>query len=308
MEDLNMAEEHIQSPESPDFATRNPIQEALNEHHLDLETRIAEQNTLMASADFQSELTYVRRFTWDFLASLKLCWFYSNRAGDYSTNSLVMMSTDDLQQSVIAASTLVENGMHTPIRRELRYIIESSIKHLYVDQQMDSHRPLPLLEERLDFLHNHVDRSSINMRGHLLLPAFDDDTTTHFLNELNDVYTQCCAYAHVSRRQIEERLELAERGRSAGFETPQELRNISRFMFRTYDLALALYFHGFGLSMTGDVFINAFDDKPEWKFHKGKYVSRISSYFDYKVERQKGKGTSDAILEFISRRSPHKSP
>ena len=89
----------------------------------------------------------------------------------------------------------------------------------------------------------------------------------------------------MSRRQIEERLELARKGRSLGFETPEELRKIGRLMFRTYDIALALYFHGYGLSMSGDIFIEVLDDLPEWKFHRGKYVEVVSAYFDYKHER-----------------------
>ena len=41
-------------------------------------------------------------------------------------------------------------------------------------------------------------------------------------------------------------------------------------MFRVYDIALTLFFHGYDLSMTGDVFINPLDEHPKWKFHKGK--------------------------------------
>ena len=63
------------------------------------------------------------------------------------------------------------------------------------------------------------------------------------------------------------------------------MRRIGRLMFRVYDLALALYFHGYSLSLSGDVFINHLDDTPSWKFHKGKYVKLIGLYFDYKHER-----------------------
>ena len=56
-------------------------------------------------------------------------------------------------------------------------------------------------------------------------------------------------------------------------------------MFRVYDMALTLYFHGYGLPMTGDIIIQVLDDLPPWKFHKGKSVSVVSAYFDYKHER-----------------------
>lgn len=268
----------------------DPLRELLERQKLEHEERIAKQDALMESPEYQQEVKYSSRFTWDFLNALRICWFYSSRGGSIYENSLVIRSTDDLVQSTLAASSLLQNGMHTPIKRELRYLIESSVKNLYVDQQMQGRKPLPSLAERLDFLHVHVDRSSIDMREHLQLAAFDAPTQKQFIDELNDVYRDCCAYVHPSRRQIEERLDLAEQGRSSGFETAEELRSIARLMFRVYDMALTLYFHGFGLSMTGDVFINGFDDRPDWKFHKGKYVKLVSSHFDYKVERKSRKG------------------
>ena len=89
----------------------------------------------------------------------------------------------------------------------------------------------------------------------------------------------------ISPRQIEERLELDDVGRSVGFQKADDLRKVGRLMFRVYDIALTLFFHGYHLSMTGDVFINGLDDMPDWKFHKGKYVACVSAYFDYKHER-----------------------
>lgn len=269
----------------------DPLRELLEKRRRELEERQKKHAALMASQEFQQEVRYSSRFTGDFLDALRTCWFYSSRGGSIYENSLVIRSTDDLVQSSLAASMLLRNGMHTPIKRELRYIIESSVKNLHVDQQMEQRRPLPSLAERIDFLHNHVDRSSIDMREHLQLAAFDAPIRKQFIDELNDVYRECCAYVHPSRRQIEERLELAELGRSSGFETAEELRGIARLMFRVYDMALTLYFHGFGLSMTGDVFINVFDEQTDWKFHKAKYVKIVSKHFDYKIERMSKRGS-----------------
>lgn len=123
------------------------------------------------------------------------------------------------------------------------------------------------------------------VREQLKLHLFHPDDAKQFIDELYDAYRECCAYVHVSRRQIEERLQLAENGRSLGFETAEQLRKIGRLMFRVYDMALALYFHGYGASMTGDVFVTVLDDLPSWKFHKGKYVKIVSAYYDYKHER-----------------------
>jgi hypothetical protein len=239
----------------------------------------------MDSSEYKSELKFIERMTYDLIKVLSLCTIYSTRAGEFSENSIVVRSTDDLAQSILAAWRLVQEGLINPIKRELRYVLESAVKHLYVDQQMANRSLIATLEQRLDFLEADVDPSKIEVRHKLQLNAFHPEDAKQFVSELYDTYRDCCAYVHVSRRQIEERLKLAQKGRLFGFETSDELHKIARLMFRTYDIALALYFHGFDLSMTGDIFIEVLDHFEDWKFHKGKYVQIISAYFDYKHER-----------------------
>lgn len=240
---------------------------------------------LMASQPYQDQVKFIQSFTHDALYLLKACLTYSSRDQDFADNSLVLRSTDDLGQSIVAALALVQEGLINPVRRELRYVIESSIKYLYIDQQPN----LTTIDDRLEFLEKNVssskNNSSIDMRQELKLEAMHPSDASQFMDEIYDAYRNCCAYVHVSRRQIEERLQYNIEGRSLGMETADELRNIGRLMFRVYDMALALYLHGYGLAMTGDVYIQVLDDIEKWKFHKGKYMSVISSYFDYKNER-----------------------
>lgn len=261
--------------------------------------RVQAHKEVTASADYQNEVKFISRMTGDVLRLLKLCVIYSTRAGKYSENSVVVRSTEDLVQSVLAAWNLVQDGLINPVKRELRYVLESSVKYLFVDQQSESGKPLTTLDERLDFLEANVD-STMDVREQLKLHLFHPDDAKQFIDELYDAYRECCAYVHVSRRQIEERLQLAEEGRSLGFETADELRKIGRLMFRVYDMALALYFHGYGASMTGDVFISGLDDWPGWKFHKGKYVRIVSAYYDYKHERNMRKYGEPRPHDFAS--------
>lgn len=247
-------------------------------------TRVQAQKEVASSTDYQNEVKFISRLTGDLIRVLQLCNVYSTRAKEYSENSIVVRSTDDLAQSVLAAWNLVQDGLINPVKRELRYVIESQIKYLYVDQQSESGKLLTKLNERLDYLQANVD-SSVDVREQLKLHLFHPDDAKQYVDELYDTYRECCAYVHVSRRQIEERLQLAAEGRSLGFETADELRKLGRLMFRVYDMALALYFHGFGASMTGDIFVTVLDDWPSWKFHKGKYVNIVSAYYDYKHER-----------------------
>jgi hypothetical protein len=250
----------------------------------EIAAKIASQKDLIASPAYQNELKFIERMTNDIILLLRTCLTCSGQAGSYSENSLTIRSTDDLIQSVLAARHLVQQGMINPVKRELRYIIESSVKYLYVDQHTPGIKTVAELTERLAFLEKNVS-SSIEVREKLKLNALHSDDEKQCIDEIYDIYRDCCAYVHVSRRQIKERLDMVESGRSLGLETVEELSKIGHLMFRVYDIALTLYFHAYSLSLTGDVFIFTLDNLPKWKFHKGKYVSVVSAYFDYKHER-----------------------
>ncbi|MEG4201849.1 hypothetical protein [Microcoleus sp. Pol12A5] len=249
------------------------------------EARVKAQEELVASPAYQSELKHIRRMTYDISNVLRICLIYSQRAGEYFKNSLMINCTDDIGQSLFAVLHLVEEGLINPAKRELRYIIENIVKNLYVDQCAARQKPpFPELTERLAFLKNNVN-STIDVRNQLKLTALPSDKEKQLIDDIYNIYRDCCAYVHVSREQIEERLKAIEKGRPLGFETAKELKNIGRLMFRVYDIVLTLYFHGCGMETTGDVFINHLDDLTTWKFHKGKYVSIVSAFFNYKYER-----------------------
>jgi hypothetical protein len=184
--------------------------------------RVRAQEELVASEPYQKEVKFINRITDDVIYVLQLCQHYRDLAPEYSDNSLVIQSTVDLAQSVLAAWELSRKGLINPIRRELRYIIESSVKHLYVDQLTYGQRPLMKLEDRLKYIETHLD-SSLDARHKLELEGFHPEDAEQFVSELYDAYRACCAYVHVSRSQIDERLELAQKGRSLGFESPEEM-------------------------------------------------------------------------------------
>ena len=275
---------HVDPIKESDFVEFDYVEyfKKLNEEH---EARVKAQEDLVASPAYQGELKYIRRMTYDISNVLGICLMYSHRTGEYFKNSLMINCTDDIGQSLFAVSHLVEEGLINPGKRELRYIIENIVKNLYVDQCAARQKPpFPGLTERLAFLKTNVN-STIDVRNQLKLTALPSDKEKQLIDDIYNIYRDCCAYVHVSREQIEERLKAIEKGRSLGFETAKELKSIGQLMFRVYDIVLTLYFHGCGMETTGDVFIDCLDDLTTWKFHKGKYVSIVSAFFNYKYER-----------------------
>jgi hypothetical protein len=85
---------------------------------------------------------------------------------------------------------------------------------------------------------------------------------------------------------FEDRIRRDARGESPGMESVSTLNRFNDLVFKVYDLILVRVFVNLGLSMAGDIFTGMLDDQKSWRFHKGKYVSRMSTCFDYKHERK----------------------
>jgi hypothetical protein len=245
---------------------------------------IRQHETTRQSKEFQDQAKYLRRITRDFLKATQICWFAATRYEPFVDNSLVFRSIDDLNQSVVALQTLIEEGMLTPARREMRYILESSVKNLFVDQKT----PTRNFEEKVMFLHEQVPRSSISVVDEVYVPL-DNELKTAFIADVKGIYSRACAYVHPSKIQIDERVSLASIDVYIGFERPRDLERVNKELFRLYEATLIFVFSALDRNSLGDIFIQWLDDDQNWRFHKGKYVKAVSSIFDYKMERKERK-------------------
>lgn len=239
------------------------------------------QEKVIDSQQYQQDIKLFSDLTFDFIDSIRLISIYSTRAKDTYDRYLTIKASDDILQSAIGIRALVLDGIHNMAKRELRYLIELSVKYLIVDQELMR----TSIEDKTKYLKENIPNSSIDvierMRTHFN-PTLEKDLK----DEITDFYYKSCAYVHPSQRQIEEQLKKYSKGSTIGFESAKELSDITKLVFRAYDMILVILFTGFGQSMSGDLFINVFDENKKWKYHKGKYTSRYSSIFDYKHERK----------------------
>lgn len=240
--------------------------------------------TIADSQHYRQELQYLSDFSSDAIQSIRTIAVYSTRAKYIYDEQLTIHGSDDIIQSIIGLRNLVANGIHNLAKREIRYLIEMTTKYLVVDQETSGNS----LNARSQYLADKIPQSSIEVIDRLTTP-FERSLDKQFKDEVKDLFYKACAYVHPSKRQIDEQLDNYSKGIHIGFETAKMLSDINRLLFRSYDIVLTMLFIGFGQSMSGDLFIEVFDDDPKWKFHKGKYIKEYSKLFDYKTERRSKK-------------------
>ncbi len=222
------------------------------------------------SQQYQQEIKTLEAISMDFVNTTRAISIYSTRDGDIYANFLCIRTIDDLIQSAIGIKTMVENGIHNTVRRELRYLIEMTTKYVLVDYAKigDS------FDSKTEYLRDNVPNSSIEVIEDYSTP-FSDEIKTQFRSEVKDFFYKACAYVHPSKRQIDEQMDNYKRNNTIGFESAKMFTDINKIVFRAYDMILAMVFHSFGHSMTKDLFEQIFDKNPKWKFHKGKYVKEF---------------------------------
>ena len=255
----------------------DPIRKAIEKR----DSHIEEHARLRNSEQFRALTTRLLRLMEGFVAGVHATWLMSRRAPNIYDEFLTFRFVDDTLQSAVAIWSLSKDGQFTAARRELRYMLETSTKHAYVDlKQMG--KPL---REKINFLGAQVPNSSVSFVDDFRLYSFSDVENKAFMDFIRSSYSSLCRYVHRSPEQIDEALRLLKRGVAPAFETPREVQSFILELERLYDVILVLMFNALGLGLASDVFVNVLDDMKTWPFHKTPYTKLLSATFDFKAER-----------------------
>jgi hypothetical protein len=243
---------------------------------------ISKHAAVRASPRYQDAQTHLNRLLTDFAFALRLASFAFTRYPN-SHDWLQQANVDDILESLVAIPLLVEQGIFNAARRELRYLLEALVKFVYVDQQLPGDAPLA---ERVALLGDstRVPRSSVDPIDSVTIRMLDEPD--QFRSAVKSAFGALSGYVHPSRTQVEERLRRAARGEFTGFEGPKVVETFTRLVSETLDLAVVLIFEGVGPAFTGDMYIQLFDDRPKWNFHRTRFTPQVGRFFDYKLERQ----------------------
>lgn len=201
-------------------------------------------------------------------------------------NSLSFAFTHDAFQTMAAITFLASEGMYPPAKRELRYLLEASVKHAYVDLNQGG----ASLSDRIAYLEATVPRSSLDFVTKQSFFGLQAKDAQDFKGSVLSAYKRLSAYVHRSPTQLRQELRHMGTGPPEPKLVAAELERFNRECFTVYDIAVFLQFQVLGPGLSGDVFVQAFDPVQHWAFHRGKFCSLLSKHYDYKLERQVQRG------------------
>lgn len=213
---------------------------------------------------------------------LSFCYMNSVRDGVSDERNFFLRMIDDITQSVISIEIIAKEGVLNTCRRELRYLVELSIKSCLIVNNTTKQT----FEEQIDEYEKLLNSSNINPINSLSFGYLKPDNEEQFKTEVKRLYGYLCKYSHSSSHQIHERLARAQMGRTIGFEGVQELKELNNEIEKVFSVVLVMIFHSVAQYVVGDFMVEPSGETVNWYFNKSKYISVIDRQFDYKHERQ----------------------
>lgn len=243
---------------------------------------------------YQREVKRYNRLVADFASALLVCSLQASRSLDFSSNSLLMRSLEDLYESANIVAVAIEQTARNAARRELRYMLELSVKSRLVDQEL----PRGSFDDKLVFFKRRLRVPGIAAElKHLSLTICSTSEHLRCVEELRAAYGRASQYVHPTVPKIRDRIELSARGITLGFDSADELRSVNHEVFDVLALVLVILFHGIESGPTGELFEGVFDKQPDWLFHIHPRIAAIDAVYDYKAERKERLDTIRTIRQ-----------
>lgn len=247
--------------------------------HKDIHQRIHGE---LESEDYKKEYDRHLDILNSFLQALVFIRMNCERSTELKNSLFCLSVIDDLLQSLVAIKVLGGEGIRNTCRRELRYIIELSIKACLISQKW-SDKPN---EEQISVFRDVLKDTNISMIKDINFHFFDEDNKEAFIIEAKRFYGQMCSYVHATSSQMIERISLDKEQRYIGFEGINELKELNDEIGKALYISLVLFFHAIPTWCVGDYLVERDGRTVKTYFSKFKLFSVIVQYFDYKCERQ----------------------
>ncbi len=204
------------------------------------------------------------------------------RDSTYFERYLLSYLAQDFLQSTLAIPLLAREGILSTARRELRFILEASIKLCYVQQRDYSLS----IDDKVKKFERELGSSNISLKNRLDLHMLPQAHRRPFGNEVGLLYRGTSNYVHLTATQILDRIGAVNAGRTAGKESAADIESLNAIALRTLAASLVYLLHAVPEYVAGDLLVEADGSSRDWLFGRSRWISLLDAQFDYKAERQ----------------------
>lgn len=241
-----------------------------------------DHTSLPPSAEPTAALKTTATIVHEYLAGIGFIIGDTARDPGFGTTHLLSYLSQDFIESAVAISFLAREGSLSVPKRELRFIIESSIKMCYVQQKNYSSS----IEDKLKQFDKELSSANISIKRDLALSMLPGTLQDEFDEELGRLYGKTSIYVHLTPPQILQRISAVDAGRTIGYESASEVDELNALISRGFSASLVLLLHSVSEYVAGDWLVDADGATINSYFLGSRFIAAMDSFFDYKHERQ----------------------
>jgi hypothetical protein len=204
------------------------------------------------------------------------------RDPNYVENHLLFYLAQDLLQSATSIVSLAIEGLISVAKRELRFVVETSIKLCFVQQ--NSHGSTVAM--KVSDFDRELSSPSVSIKGNLVLHMLPEALRGAFIEETGRICGLTSKYVHLTPHQILERIAAVNVGRTAGYESATDVETLNTLVSRSLATSLVLIYHSVPDYVAGDWLVECDGSTIEWYFMASRFLGAMDAHFDYKAERQ----------------------
>ena len=239
-------------------------------------------NNAQPSSPAVALLDVTGRIVHDYLSAVRFIIGNSARNPDFGSTHLLSYLSQDLIESAVGMAFLAGSGSLIVPKRELRFVIESSIKLCYVQQKNYGSS----INDKLIQFDKELSSHKISMKRDLSLRMLAESVQGDFDEELGKLYGETSTFVHWTPHQILQRIAAVDAGRTVGFESAAEINSFNKLISRGFAASLVLLFHSVDDYVAGDFLVNSDGETIESYFCGSRFIAAIDASFDYKAERK----------------------
>jgi hypothetical protein len=217
-----------------------------------------------------------------YLQGIQFIFHDTSRDPTFWANHLLSYLAQDFIESAVSILLLARGGTLSVAKREIRFIIESSVKVCYVQQKSYNSS----IEQKLTLFDKELSSSKISIKEDLALRMLPEELRGAFSEEVGRLYGRTSEYVHLTSQQIQERIAAIDARRATEVENVVDFDALDDLLSRGLASSLVLLFHSVSAYVAGDWLVRPDGTTNDWYFAASRFIAGIDSNFDYKYERQ----------------------
>jgi hypothetical protein len=230
----------------------------------------------------RNELAKTERLCMEFFQAVLFLALGSARSPKFSQNHLLAFIADDYLETALAIPLMARESIHNACRRELRFLLEMSIKLCFVQQASHSSST----EKKVALFQRELNSPNIALKNRVQLFLIPEIRRPYFLEHVGRIYGEASNYVHLTAKQLRQRLTLIESDRLSGAESLEEIKELNQKITNCLAASFVFVAHAVSPAEVGDLFVTKDGSSHSWDLSSSQYIAYLDEYFDNKHERQ----------------------